>query len=312
MSLGELTGEFFNMTEIDRGMPFRSTYVMRDDKRKNYSVIDNELNNVTDIEEVDFQYFDPTLTNFGTSNIVGHGVARSRHMNMNDSGRNQMTFMNTDYMNNIFFNIFTNIQEKTKLDFCIFPIGILKTLVANDPTIDSILQMSNTKEIFHQIKTQKNNIISRASAIISTPYEYVKNKLTYYENNDNCCIEFPMSNDKFSFGIICNKNKDDIILTKKVYNEYILNLHRANINVFCPAFKAGNKLNLNKIVNELGFVNRKNSAYNYYQNVLFELNTDIYLKTSAHNPIIDLTENIIYYVRFVPSNILLFIGKKTN
>lgn len=310
MSRGEITGEFFSMTDIDKGMPFRSTYISREDKmekRKNMSVIDNELNTASDIEESNFQYFDPSMTNFGGSNVSHHKLTQPMSLSR---VQNTLNIMTADYINTLIFNIFSSLQEKTMNNFCVFPIGILKTLVANDPNIDNILKISNTREIFHQIKKQQNMMISRASASLSLPFEHIKNSTNYYEDNENYCVEFPLLEEQFAFGVICSKNKYDITLSKKLFGELVLNLHRANINVFCPAFKVGNKLNMNAVLKEFGYVNSKNSDIKYVQNVYFELKTDVYIKTSVHNPVIDLSENIIYYLRFVPSNMILFIGRK--
>lgn len=310
MNRGEITGEFFRMSDIDKGMPVRSNYVLRDDKRKNISILDKELNTLTDTDEMELQYFDPSVSDYAKSNISGK--ARNNPQMSMDRMRNTMHVLNTDYLNNIIFDMFTNIQGKTMNDFCIFPLSIIKTLIANDETIDNILYDIKSNEIFHQIKQQNNQLISRASICISIPLNTMKNKIDFYEDNDNYCIEVPMNKDGFKFGIISNKNNEELTISKKLFSEYILNMKQAACNIYCHAFKMGNKLNLNSMLKEFGYINTKNMYYHYIQNIYFELQTDIYMKTSSHKPLIELSNNIIYYVRYVPSNIVLFIGKKNQ
>lgn len=226
-----------------------------------------------------------------------------------DGSLQNISSYNTDYINNISFNIYNEIARKTCVNFCTFPIGIMATFVENDQNIKKIMTIINTNEMFHQLKIHhvERMISSRASIILNIQPSKITSVFSHYEDNENHIVEIPMNDPSFAVGFLCNKNGNDICFTQKLFSEYVMNLKRSNVNVYCPAFKITNKLGLNRILSTMGYIN--NNDVTYTQTIYFESQNNIYIKKTSIREPIDLSDNFIFYIRYVPNNIVLFIGR---
>jgi len=314
MNRGELTGQLFGLTKLDVGMPFRSEHVSKRNERKNYSSLDDDVNinqlrdNPEPENDVKFHYFDPSMSSIGQSEFQPLTTGREAKFNeIDERGIQNINSVNSDYINAIAFNIYNGFSKLTSNDFCVFPIGIMRSLIEKDASINKILAQINNTEMFHQIRGGQNSIISRTSSIISIDTSYIKNKINYYEDNDNMVIEFPMNNTNFAFGIICDRDKGSINLNSKLFSSYMMNIKKTHVNVYIPQFKISNKLNATGILKSLGYI--REGQTQYIQSLHFELPNNIYIKNTLGRPLINLENNFIYYIRYVPNNVILFIGR---
>jgi hypothetical protein len=66
---------------------------------------------------------------------------------------------------------------------------------------------------------------------------------------------------------------------------------------------------MNNTLTEMGYINPNKTNFSYIQNVCIISQNDIYLNDTMH-PIFDLSMNFIFYIRYVPNNVILFIGQK--
>lgn len=234
----------------------------------------------------------------------------NRNLTANEFDRNlqNISSYNSEYINNIALNIFQEIAKQTYINFCTFPLGILSTFIENDQNIKKIMSVVNTKEIFHEIRIHgaQNAIISRSSVILNLNSSVIARTFSHYEDNENHMVEIPMNNANFALGFICNKNGRDILLTQKLFTGYTMNLKKSNRNVYCPAFKITNRLNMTNILASMGYV--RNNA-NYMQTIYLESPNNIFIKKSSVGDPIDMSDNFIFYIRYVPNNIILFLGR---
>lgn len=342
MNRGELTGEMIGAQKVALGMPVRSQFTSKRQERKNLSVLDDTIDinltrgSQTSDTPASFHYFDPAMSSQsisefdnGPQSLTQHrdidqmpppqaswaggsiqtsAIADSMQFNEQMEGQLQnIHSINADYINTMAFDIYNEFCKSTNRDFCVFPIGIMRNLIERDMSINKVMSIINNSEMFHQTRTNGNKIISRATAQLSLDTQIVKNKLGYYEDNDNMVVEFPMNNPSFAFGIICDRDKGLINLSSKLFSSYMMNLRRQNINVFVPAFKMPNTLNATGILKNLGHI--RSDRIHYLQTLFFEFQNAVYIKNSMGRPVINLSEHIIYYIRYVPNNVLLFIGR---
>lgn len=345
MNRGELTGEIFGTSKVALGMPVRSQFISKRQERKNLSVLDDtiDINMTRGSQTLDtpasFHYFDPAMQSHsisefdtGTQSLTqqrdidqmpppqASWAVRSPTLTSTPASTDSMQFnelqegqlqnihsINADYINNMAFDIYNEFCKSTNHDFCVFPIGIMRNLIERDLSINKIMSIVNNTEMFHQTRVSGNKIISRATAQLSLDAQTIKNKLSYYEDNDNMVVEFPMNNPSFAFGIICDRDKGLINLSSRLFSSYMMNLRKQNINVFVPAFKMPNTLNATGILRNLGHV--RSDRIHYLQTLYFEFQNAVYIKNSMGRPVINLSEHIIYYIRYVPNNVLLFIGR---
>jgi len=216
---------------------------------------------------------------------------------------------NTDYINSLSFSIYNTIAERSIINFCVFPIGVLSTIIENDQTLKKILKSLDNNEIFHQLRIQNTNHImhSRSSVILNLQSDNTSKMFTHYEDNVNHIIEMPLLNPDFAIGFLYNKNGEMIQPTQRLFMTYIMNLKRSNINVYCPAFKITNKLDLNKILSYMNLIDSNNIKYE--QTIYFEFKNNVFIKKSSVIDPIDLSNNFIFYIRYVPNNVILFIGR---
>lgn len=313
MHRGEITGHFYDVTTADIGMPFRPEVLTRKQERKYSSHLDQDILDKTNNDELkhndNFEYYDPSILNY--SHTGGERQLRPRR-ELYETPRKikNISSFNTDYLNTIAFNIFNEINKKTYSNFCVCPIGILNSLIENDSTINEIISELNTSEIFYQQKNYKNCMISRASVILKTSVPITN--ITCYDNNEISIMEFPMNNKNFAYGMIMNKNEDEIFLTNKNFTGFISNLKYNKLQLYCPNFSVSNKLYLNNTLNTLGYIN--DNLQKYLQTIYFKLSNKILCSTKSSkynltNNNIDFSGNKIFYVRYVPNNVVLFIGK---
>lgn len=335
MRRGEITGTFFDVTKEDMGMPIRSITVLKRNERKNISPMDNivsvedrNMDGTTTHEQFSFDYFDPSTTHYsGDTTVETKGKQK---MNFDDprldfdvnhrsmpSTRNERSIdtiqnissLNIDFINTLSCKIFDNIANNTCVNFCVFPIGIMATLIENDQNIKKILSIINTSEIFHQIKTDPKNrtIFSRMSMIISLQTSKLINSFGYYDDNENHVVDFPLNDPNFAIGFISNKKGNTPNISHKIFTGYTMNLKHAKVNIYCPAFKISNRLNLNNTLKEMEYIS--NNSTNYLQTVYLESKNNIYIKSTTMQETFDLSENFIFYVRYIPNNVILFLGR---
>jgi hypothetical protein len=367
MHCGEITGQIFDITKEDVGMPFRSVTLSKKGERKNISVMDDIINEDNRELSPTFDYYDPTSTlyardaseqmncstntdeprlNFDREQLrlpYGRQISganpmqrldnTTRNIDVDTETRNQkikqqtrtvntgfdknvqnISSYNTEYINNISFNIYNEISRGTYVNFCAFPIGIISTFVKNDQNVKKIMSVINTNEIFHQLKMlhTNNTITSRASVALNLIPSKVSEIFSHYEDNDNHVVEIPMDNPNFSIGFVHSKNGKEIQMSHKLFSVYVTNLKRSNVDVYCPAFKITNNLSLNNILKSMGYI--RGGDIGYMQTIYFELQNNVYIKKTAARSLsvrepIDLSDNFIFYIRYVPNNIVLFIGR---
>ena len=352
MNIGEITGSFFGLSKEDIGMPFRPETNTKRNERKNISLIDElvGIHNTGEEQTASFKYYDPTLasfenTNFNNAPVAKRGFENSRldfdvlckknpmlnvldnrnfsqqpmeqenNPELDNMFENKLQNINSsdsDYLNRLSCNMFENISNNSYSNFSIFPIGILSTLIQNDPNIEQIMKKINTSEINHTFRSFPNEkiIMSRLSMIINLNSKSLTSTYGLYGDNDNIIVDFPLRNPEFAIGFIKNKTQYGSQLTPKIFNEYMMNLKRIKSNIYCPSFKIANKLNMNKTLASLSIIKKTNISY--MQTICVESSNNIIIKNTSFNNIdnsIDLSENFIFYVRFVPNNLILILGK---
>lgn len=313
MNLGEITGQIYGMSKLEKGMPFRSQYTTKRNERGHFSTLEEDVNIQTDKGTADesktsFRYFDPAMTSVGKSEF--QQISDTPHESYNEIAERQLqniTSGNSEYVNTIAFNMYNEIGKMTMFDFCIFPIGIMQNLIERDMTIAKIMTQVNNSEIYHENRQSINTMASRTSALISLDPQRVKGKINYYEDVNNIAIEFPMSTAGFSFGIICDKNQGEISLNSKLFSSFVSNLKKTNVNVYLPAFRQTNKLNVNIALKNLGYIST--DMVKYTQSLYVEFQKTLLIKSASARPIVNLSNNFIYYIRYVPNNVVLFIGR---
>jgi hypothetical protein len=329
MHRGEITGQFYDVPKIDIGMPFRSNTLTKKNDRKNISPMDDLLlpeNNDKPCKT--FEYYDPSVTEYAKDATIQPQITFDSRLEFDRTFRTtngangnttksvnhiqNISTYNTEYINNISINIYNKMCEMTPTNFCIFPLGIMSSLIENDPNIKKILSIINTNEIYHQLKILYNErtFLSRASIILAFNTEKINNTFSHYEDNENNLIEIPMNNPNFAIGFLRNKFNNNINLTLKLFMEYVLNLKHSNINVYCPSFQITNKLKLNNVLNSLKYIHpNSHDKISYFQIIHLAFQNSIYIKKSTICKPVDLSENFIFYIRYVPNNIILFIGQ---
>jgi len=344
MNRGEITGNFFGVSHEDVGMPFRPKTIMKRNNRKNISMID-ELVNVNNTENNDalntanFNYFDPATASYAGTNIEKisqpkRGFENSRldfdavNIKKNptaqlerfpnltddvnevfDEKLHNISTHDTDYLNKISCNMFANIAGNSCVNFSVFPIGIMATLIENDPNIKQILKKINTQEINHAFRSFPNDhyIVSRLSAIIALNPKSLSNTFGFYDDNENIVIDFPLKHPEFAIGFIKSKNDKPAQITPKMFDYYTMNLKKTKCNIYCPAFRIVNKLDTNQTLMALGIIKKTNIRY--MQSIYIESQENIIIKNSTMNNNVDLSEHFIFYIRYVPNNLLLVLGR---
>lgn len=318
MRRGEITGEMFNLSKEDVGMPIRSAIAPKKEERKNVSNMDDIIN-VDQMEQEtpsgDFNYFDPSLTSYSHEinarkpNRIAKQDLRSLNDRMLDFRVQNISSYNTEYLNNISFSVFNSIAKDSYTNFCVFPISIMSSFIGHDPNIQKILSVVNTKEIFHEVKNHPSGqaILSRSAIMMNVDQKDAEKSLLYYDDNDVDVVEFPMKDHNFDLGFMTSKTESEINLTNKNFISYVSNLRTRKANVYCPAFAVSNKLHLNKTLSSLGYL--PNGHLKYFQTVCLELCNNLLVKANKNYNSVDLSENFIFYIRHVPNNIVLFIGR---
>jgi hypothetical protein len=329
MRRGEITGQILNVTKADIGMPMRSmTNMAKKEERKQRTNMDDVINvDTNNPQQIDhnFKYFDPSTTQFsnetGSDNILGDISSPPTHQQLNqhlsslivdrfsDGDIQNIAQFNTEYINSMSINIFNSIAKNTYVNFCVFPIGVLATIIANDPNINQVMSFINTSEIFHQIKIvdNQNKINSRSSVIMNMTSKYSTNNFLHYEDNENSIVELSFINSKFSIGFICSKHDNNVLLSNKLFSVYVSNLKHTKTNVYCPSFGVSNNLNLTKILSSSGYLPNNNAKYT--QTIFLKLMNNILIKTSNMQSHIDLSDSFLFYIRYVPNNIILYLGR---
>lgn len=304
MKRGEITGHFFNTARSEVGMPLRPQSTTRREERKAITKFDDDM-----------EQADSSLASFDPFNIPNeHLIERKHKTNPTQdrfvpSGLKNISYYDTDYINTLSFNIYNELIKNTISNFCIFPVGILSSFI-KDPTIDQILSTITTQEIFFQTQLQHKIVNSRSAVSINVPQKLIINKFTYYEDNENQIVEYPLNDEKFAIGFICNKNDNEIELTDKLYTGYMSNLKRTKINIYCPPFVIKNKINLNETLLSLDYIASDNIRY--LQTIYLNSHQNIFIKTTTSQNQIDVSNNFVFYIRYVPNNVILFIGRCNN
>lgn len=151
----------------------------------------------------------------------------------------------------------------------------------------------------------------------------------YYRDDNNSLLEIDYSNDQFKFGILLSRNNNLFISKEQLYH-YIGNLGQTKIKALCiPKFKKITKINISNLFNKLEiskiFQNmdlteispNNNSAFidPFIQKNIFMTSEQGKIsrfgnKTLDNNGIKFMAiKPFVYYVRHIPSNSILLIGK---
>lgn len=318
MHCGEITGQLYGATPTEIGMPIRSSVNTKREERKNRTIFDNNINDdATPLKN--FGYFDPMQTQFGenmteqqpfdnTISVKNTPLTQFRDNRFNDGSIMNISTTTIETINNFSSYIFDEISKKTCISFCVFPLGILGMIVENDPNIKKLLAMTKTNEIFHDIKLYPNSINSRATVIPIFDKKNITNKFGVYEDINTYAIELPLSDDKFAMGFIWDKHDNEISFTYKLLQGYIANMKHQNTNLICGPFHITNKLKLNSSLRNLGY--KINRNVQYLQTIVVNDKKNAYVKASNVNPPIIVPDHCIFYVRNVPNNIIIFIGRR--
>lgn len=333
MKHGEITGQLLDVHHSDIGMPMRSETTLKKTDRTNVSNIDN----IIDVQDNHndqsmFEYYDPSIIPFASDATVRMTDVQPKSTNykkhidermktdimqrtttltpsINDIGTIQnLSSHNTEYLNDITIKMFNHYIDNTINTFCIFPIGILSTMIKNDINIGQILSVTSLPNIYHTVRYYPQNrlISSRTSVDLNSN----QNDFMCYQNNDIHVVEFPVISTDFSLGFIKQKDDDQILLSSKIFYEYISNLRRVNINIYRPSFSVNNKLNLTNMLKYMGYIKQTDK---YYSQILsFTVRNDVFIKRSTMSEQIDLSENFLFYLRYKPNNVILHIGRFLN
>lgn len=313
MKRGEITGQFFENPQHNVGMPFRSTFVPKKNERKNFSQLEEDVEikeGTTTTTDFKLNYYDPTQNNYCNNQLLAlqNNTITNEYIERNI--QNISTY-SAEHINDLSLDIFGEIMKKNVANFCFMPIGVLKLMIANDSSINKLAKLLNSKESFHEIRTSESNYLSRASIILDLPHQHNNYPTKYHEDIDTYWIEFPTRDTQFAFGVICGKEEKEIHLTSKTFSSSILNLNKTTTNIFLPAFKQTNKIRLNSFIGK--YIETNNDIFNeinYIQTNYFELQNNIYIKTSTLRPMIDASREFIYYLRYIPNNVILMLGRK--
>lgn len=336
MKRGEITGHLYDVHKSDIGMPMRSEAILKRNDRKNISHIDNMID-ITNPEYQNrnqtqtFDYFDPYMSSYASEAIqqprqdVSKQLLSDRlHIDASLHKKNNMdsdmpdirrsneihniSFGDTEYLNEITINMFNFYSNNTINSFCIFPIGVMATLINNDVNINKILSELNKCPIYYTARyyPDKRMICSRTNAT----FEHISDDFLCYQNNDIILIEFQTGIENFSIGFIKHKNDDHIELSSKTFYEYISNLKRVGINIYRPSFVISNTLNITKMLKYLQYI--KNSDKSYSQIDIFGVKNDTFIRKTNSVSNVDLSENFLFYIRYKPNNIILHIGRQLN
>jgi hypothetical protein len=319
MKRGEITGQLLHIDKSDIGLPMRSMTTMKKNERKHISILDDrELSEKMqyDDKNCSFEYYDPSITSYAKdatsqplnvthkmddrmeTEIPRYSIDRTFDRDIQNIGLN-----NIDYINSFTFMMFNSIRNVMRKDFCVLPVGILSLLAGNDSNIKQILSQLNNSNMYYQNKIVGNNYLSRVSIKI----QMSRSSYMIYENANYVLVEFPIENTNFHIGFIIANNEEFSFPSQKMFMESILNLKKNKANIYCPAFKIINKLNVNNILRKIKYIQSDNIIYS--QNIYFETQNNIYIKQSQMFSSLDLSENFIFYIRFVPNNIILHIGQ---
>ena len=296
MKRGEITGEFFDISKADIGMPFRSIAITKKNDRKNISVMDDLVRPNDTQPAKSFGYHDPYTS-----------LYHERLECQNELPQN-ISIYDATYMNSFSFKIYNEFAKNTYVDFCISPIGALSMLVERDKNIDAIIHAVDDF-VYLKKSISPTMCVSRSSFAVKKG----KSELRSYTDNDNYVLEFQTQHQPISMGFIASKKHmscDSLNLNTKLFTEYITNLGGFYSSVSCPCFKIANKLNMNNTLQSLGMAHR--GLPKYFQTVYFELSDDISKITSRLTDVYDLNKNFVFYVRYVPNNVILFIGRRSS
>lgn len=318
---GEITGEPYKTNEADVGMPFRSSTSSKKKVVNQISIFD-DLNKKNDCELPVFDYYDPyasCTSSFECKQKKFTSDSTRLDDNVNISGKKKMKLFdrdkfvknidmyNIEHINEISINIFNELSKKSLSNFCVFPLGILASLIKNDPSISSIIDILAENKIFFEKHFNNNVSVNRTSFGV----RYNTNKCFNYNTNEQSITEIETIVPNFRFGMLKYSN-NIMSLNYKNMAELISNIRTFTSGITCHSFKHTNKLVLNSTLGDLGYV--KSDNVKYIQTIYFELCEDIYISSTNKNLIFDdagvYAANFIYYVRYVPNNVLLYIGRR--
>ncbi|CAH6421744.1 Serpin (serine protease inhibitor) [uncultured virus] len=158
----------------------------------------------------------------------------------------------------------------------------------------------------------------------------------YFEDNLNQIIELDFSDDSFVMGLILPKKFDNKLnISSEQFDFYIKNLNKKKINnIQIPKFTQSTKWKLNKLLKEIGL---KNIFSHIDISSITNQRSDLHISDAIHEAIIIINEKgvtsstfvstmistysvsqdsinfiadhpFIYYIRYLPLNIILFIG----
>lgn len=319
MRRGEITGQILHIDKSDIGLPMRSMTSLKRNEMKHISILDDrELSNGkmnSDMDENSIGYFDPSITSYAQdataqplnirhelgdrleTELPRQLIDRTFDRDIQNIGVN-----NIEYINSFTFNMFNSFYSMTQKSFCILPIGVLSLLAGNDSNIKQIITQLNNSCMYYQNKIGGNDYLSRTSIRIPM----TRNSYMIYENTTYTLIEFPIEQTNFHIGYIIANNEDFTFPSQKMFLESILNLKKNKANIYCPSLKIVNKLNVNNMLKKMKYI--QNNHISYSQTIYFETLNNIYIKQSPIVGSLDLSENFIFYIRFVPNNVILHIG----
>ena len=215
--------------------------------------------------------------------------------------------------------------------------GLIKnTLKENDINNMTIMILINTiyfkANWLHEFNIE-NTYKERFNNTKQVDMMYQQNNFNYYENNKLQMIELPYKNEDYVMGIILPKDNKIPIINTSQFNDLVNSLQEEKVQLHLPKFKHRKNIQLVPILEKLGVTDLFNNKANldlakeaYVSKIIHEAVvivdekgteaaavTVIIMKQMMAMPtkkpiIFKADHEFIYYIRHIPTNMILFYG----
>lgn len=301
--LGEITGKSFTEDDTRKGMPVRSKVSFRKKEPINISSVDLMLDAYSSENNeppLMVNYFDPSSSHHGLSLIDGNTL----FSNITDD------FVNNT--NNFTINLFTILSTCCHPEsiMVVCPIGILNMLVKKDDALHQVIQNAKQNGMYMDDKRIRTDIINRVSIKYNLAVNNPGKHYMCYDDNFCRLIEIPIENSSVVIGFMINKKEDPYDFSKKRLDYCISHMSSMQLYIVGDSFKHANKLNLNNVLANLGYIN--DNSYNYTQTIVIQViitNIQKYKQQWDKSNVVNIEGNYVYYIRDTNHNLLMLVGK---
>lgn len=290
-----------NKTEIDLRQ-----YFSFDDKQEIYDIL-YKINNILSFKQKNIICINASTTlNDNYTNLLNNIVSIVKIKNYDE----QSTIINS-IAKNISSNQIINPMSNSILknsSLLLFDLSYIKI-------IWNSAKFSITQDKFYNSTNIKKIITMTATDTVCQ----------YYEDSKNQIIELDINQNNFSFGIVLPKKiYDDPIITVEQFSNYTSQLMKCKINIKMPKFKIANKFKIENLFKKYGLVcdvdiselilsNKQNFKITDIMHnaaiVVDESNYNNNDNAKKVNASFNANHPFLYYVKYTPLNLILFIGQ---